>query len=54
MLIVAVPMAEQVHQGAGQQNQVWNGGEYVAGMVPKQIRADRRDPDRRSQPNLGT
>jgi hypothetical protein len=40
-LTVAVPMPEQMQQGANQQKQIRRGGQCVPGVVPEQIRAKR-------------
>jgi hypothetical protein len=50
---VAMPVAKQVHQRAGEKQQIRSRGEGVSGMRPQQIGANSCDQDCRCQSNLG-
>jgi hypothetical protein len=50
---VAMPVAKQVHQRAGEKQQIRSRGEGVSGMRPQQIGANSCDKDCRCQSNLG-
>jgi hypothetical protein len=52
MLIVAVLVPKQMHQGASQQQQIWSSGEYVAGVIPKQVHAERSNAEQHKEANL--
>jgi len=51
--MMAVAMTEQVHQGAGQQEQIWQCQRDVAGMVPEKVGAERSDGERNGPTRSG-
>ena len=52
MMAGTVPMPKEMQQGASQKEHVRGGGQGMAGMGPKQVRAERRDAEHHDQSGL--
>jgi hypothetical protein len=50
----AVPVSEKVHNGASQQKQIQQRGQYVPSMRPQQVDAQRGDGQTNDQSRFGT